>query len=260
MSSDYRGRFLWHELLTTDPKGAQSFYRAVTGWSTQAFDESPTPYMMWTNNGVPLGGVLDLPQHLRDRKVPPNWLTYIGTPDVDRTLAQAEKLGGVPMVPARDIPTVGRFAVLGDPQGAVFAIYTPAREGSGSDAPPQPGNIVWNELVTTDHGKAFEFYSALFGWVKTTGVDMGGMGLYQMFGRPGGIPLGGMFNKTKEMPMPPNWLPYVGVGDLDATVETVRKQGGKVLHGPADVPGGRIVQGMDPQGAMFALHQATAQT
>ncbi|MGI8496044.1 MAG: VOC family protein [Gemmatimonadaceae bacterium] len=258
MPTDYRGRFLWHELLTTDTKAAQTFYRAVAGWSTQPWDDAPTPYTMWMNNGVPLGGIMDLPQHLRDKKVPPNWLSYIGTPDVDDTLAKAAKLGGVTMVPPKDIPTVGRFAVLGDPQGAVFAIYTPEKEPPGLDPQPQRGDISWHELVTTDHVKAFDFYARLFGWVTTTAMDMGAMGLYQMYGRPEGIPLGGMFNKSKEMAFPPNWLPYISVGDVNAAVDIIKKQGGQVMNGPMDVPGGSILQGMDPQGGAFALHQLKA--
>jgi hypothetical protein len=67
--------------------------------------------------------------------------------------------------------------------------------------------------------------------------------------------LGGMFNKTPEMPAPPHWLYYVRVDDVDRVAGEVPKAGGTVLNGPMDVPGGdRIAQCMDPQGAAFAIH------
>jgi predicted enzyme related to lactoylglutathione lyase len=80
------------------------------------------------------------------------------------------------------------------------------------------------------------------------------MGIYLLFG-VGGIESGGMFNKPAEMPGPPAWLHYVRVDNADAAAERVKANGGAVINGPMDVPGGdRIAQCIDPQGAMFAVH------
>jgi hypothetical protein len=161
--------------------------------------------------------------------------------------------------PVTPIPTVGKFAVVTDPQGAVFAAFQPGEAPAAGAWDPQPGDVSWHELVTSDWQAAFDFYHDLFGWEKTSAMDMGPAGTYQMYGeKADGRPYGGMYNFMPEMPpMPPNWLPYIRVTDLDACVERVRKLGGQVLNGPMEVPGGdRIAQCMDPQGAAFALHEA----
>jgi predicted enzyme related to lactoylglutathione lyase len=124
----------------------------------------------------------------------------------------------------------------------------------GTGADPKPGQFSWHELYATDVDAAFDFYNALFGWNRTESMDMGDMGVYQMYGI-GEVSLGGMMKKPDEMPGPPSWLYYVLVDDLDASVEKIKSGGGQVINGPMPIPGGdRIVQAMDPQGAMFAIH------
>ena len=84
---------------------------------------------------------------------------------------------------------------------------------------------------------------------------MGPMGIYQMYGREGKT-FGGMFKKPAEMPAPPHWLGYVTVPDIQKGAELVKANGGQILHGPAEVPGGDwILNALDPQGAAFAMHQ-----
>jgi len=83
---------------------------------------------------------------------------------------------------------------------------------------------------------------------------MGPMGQYQMFGR-NDVELGGMFNKGAEMPGPPSWTHYILVDDINRALEAAKAGGGQVINGPMEVPGGDwIFQGLDPQGAMFAVH------
>lgn len=245
-----RGRFVWYDLMTTDPTKAEPFYIKVAGWGTQPFEGMP--YTMWTRDGAPIGGV----GQVEPPGTPPHWLAYIAVPNVDAAVKQAEGLGGRTVVPGTDIPKVGRFAVLADPQGASFAVFTPGDggQGPGPERDPKIGEFSWHELMTTDYKKAFAFYQAMFGWEKTAEHDMGPLGTYFMFGR-NGRELGGMFNMTADMKMPPNWTLYIRVDSADAAAERVKANGGQVLNGPMDVPGGdRIAQCMDPQGAMFAVH------
>ena len=137
---------------------------------------------------------------------------------------------------------------------ASFAAFTSASDSPGHEGPPQLGEFSWHELATTDHRAALDFYSKLFGWNETQSVDMGEMGTYQMYGQ-GEEMFGGMFNKPDEMPGPPAWLYYTLVDDIDEAVAKVRENGGQVLNGPMEVPGGSMIaQCLDPQGAMFALH------
>lgn len=245
------GRFVWHELLTTDPDAAKRFYAEVVGWGTQAW-EGALEYTLWTNGPNPAGGLMALPEELRKMNLPPHWLTYISAPDTDAYVKKAEQLGAKLQRPVETIPNVGRFAVLSDPQGAIFNLYTPEARGT-TDAPPAQGEFSWHELATTDYEAAFKFYSALFGWVNTETMDMGPSGKYLMYGVADGPPMGGIYNKSAEQPA--SWLPYALVADADAAAEKATRLGGRVHVGPMEVPGGdRIVVFSDPQGAMFAVH------
>ena len=249
--SDIRGRFVWYENLTKDVDAAIAFYRAVIGWNTQSWDGMGEPYHMFANGDAVFAGLMKMPP---GAEMPPYWMGYIGTPDVKATTARAEERGAKVWVKLMEIPGEGTFSVIQDPQGAGFAAYTPV------NAPPEPakepvfGTIVWHELITTDIDAAWAFYSDLFGWQKTNSLDMGPAGIYQMFGLPS-LELGGIYKKPAEMPGPPQWLYYVHVPDLEAAVTSVKAQGGSVLVGPMDIPGGgRIAICMDQQGAPFALH------
>ena len=252
MSDDLLGRFVWYELLTSDPEAAIDFYTGLIGWTAAPFETGRQEYTMWMKGEIPVGGVMQLPEEAIIGGAPPHWLAYIGTLDVDATAEQASQLGGTVLVPPTTIPEAGRFAVLEDPQGAVISSYTPP------DAPPpaeepSPGCFSWHELATTDYEAAFDFYSALFGWEKQDAMDMGEEGIYQMYGA-GGPPLGGMFNRPPEMPVSA-WLYYIDVEDIEMSATRVRELGGLVVNGPMEVPGGNhIAQCTDPQGAMFAIH------
>jgi len=245
-----RGRFVWFDLMTTEPDKAVEFYTKVVGWGTTQWEGS-SPYTMWTNASLPIGGVMQLPP---EAGAPPHWLAYISSPDVDATAEQAESLGAKVLVAPNDVPTVGRFAVLSDPQGAVFAIFMPQSQAPGHEGPPAQGEFSWHELATREQPAAFRFYEALFGWTKTSAMDMGPQGQYQMFGR-NDVELGGMYNKGNEIPGPPAWAHYIMVDDINRAAEATKAGGGQVLNGPMEVPGGDwIFQALDPQGAMFAVH------
>jgi predicted enzyme related to lactoylglutathione lyase len=254
---DVRGRFLWYDLMTTDPEGAKAFYGKVVGWGLQPYPDSTMPYTMFTRAGMPIGGTMQLPDEAVKMGAPSHWLAYIGTPNVDETVTQAVASGARTYVSPRDIPNVGRFAVIADPQGATIAFFTPSNEQPASHI-PEVGDMSWHELVTTDPAGAFDFYRSATGWEKTGEHDMGPMGTYLMFGRRG-VTLGGIFRTPAEMPAPPHWLMYVRVPDINKGAGDVKANGGQVLHGPVEVPGGDwILQCMDPQGAVFALHQRKA--
>jgi predicted enzyme related to lactoylglutathione lyase len=257
MSENGVGRFVWFDLMTTEPAAAIGFYSGLVGWGTQEWTDASMAYTMFANGQTPFGGVMQLPPEARANGAAPHWLAYVAVADVDRTVARATKLGGRVVHTPTDIPSVGRFAVIQDPQGAMIAVYRSLTESA--DCGPQqpvPGDFCWHELATTDHRAACDFYAELFGWEKHDAMDMGDAGVYQIYGRSG-QPLGGMFDKPSEMPGPPAWLSYITVPDVRTAVERVSELGGRVLHGPAEVPGGMIAQCMDPQGAMFALHSTS---
>ena len=248
-----QGRFVWYELMTTDTGAAKAFYGKVVGWGTQDMPMPDMTYTMFLAGETPMGGLMDLPEASRKMGVPPNWMGYVAVNDVDASAAQAKRLGGTVNVPPTDIPDVGRFSVISDPQGSVLALFKALTAAPDQPpAPGTPGRVGWHELLAVDRETAFAFYSELFGWQKSDAIDMGPMGTYQLFST-GGQVIGGMFNKPPAIPAP-FWLYYVNVGDIDAATDRVKAGGGQILNGPMEVPGGDwIIQGMDPQHAMFAL-------
>jgi predicted enzyme related to lactoylglutathione lyase len=249
-----RGRFIWYELMTSDPAAAISFYTRVVGWKVEAWADMPE-YKMWVGPRGPLGGVMTIPEEAKLMGAPPSWLAYIGTPDADATAAQAVRLGGKVLKPAMSVPTVGRFVVLADPQGAVFAAFTPETP-MPMDMKAKPGEFCWHELITTDTEAGFRFYSELFGWEKTDSMDMGPSGTYQMFGWTG-VSQGGVYRKPAEMQAPPSWMHYTEVPDVRKVTPKIKELGGLVIMGPHQIPGGGwITIAIDPQGAAFALHEA----
>jgi predicted enzyme related to lactoylglutathione lyase len=248
---------VWYDLMTTDVEGAKAFYGDVVGWTTAPWGDGPMPYQMWMAGASPIGGVMALSDAMRAGRVPPHWMAYICVPDADATAQQAVSLGGRILVPAFDIKDVGRIVILSDPQGVAFAVYTPSGSPPGHEGPPRLQEFSWHELSTTDEPAAFGFYSALFGWQSLNEHDMGPMGVYREYGRADRSPIGGMMNKPPEQPVP-GWCYYVHVADVHAGAERAKARGGRVLHGPVEVPGGDwIVTLQDPQGAVFALHHHT---
>jgi len=247
------GQNVWYDLVTSDVAGALRFYSETIGWKTDAWkDAQPgNDYTMWVAVDHPIGGVVKLPPEAKG--MPPHWMAYTEVDKVDDTLAQAQKLGAKVLQPPFDIPKVGRIAVLADPQGAAFAIFTPSEPWP--DQPRSgPGEFSWSELNTTDYEGAWKFYSQLFGWKHTSSHDMGPMGTYFMWNDPSQVTKGGMSNVAKSMNMPPHWLHYVTVDNIDAAVDRIKSKGGKVLNGPMQVPGGDfIAQCTDPQGGFFAI-------
>jgi hypothetical protein len=250
-NADIRGRFVWHELMTTDTKAAGAFYPKVTAWKTQAWEKDPS-YTLWVSGKGPFGGVRTLPDAAR--AAGPHWLPYIGTADVDATVQSAQRLGARVTMGATDIPDTGRMAVLADPQGAAFALFSP---GSGAQSGGSSGGsdeFSWHELTTTDAVAALSFYSELFGWEELAKHDMGPMGVYHLVGIQG-VQSIGMFKITPAKPMPTQWMCYAHVTDVDKSANAAKAGGGKLVQGPLEVPGGTwIAHLIDPQGAVFAVH------
>jgi predicted enzyme related to lactoylglutathione lyase len=249
---DVRGRFVWHELMTRDVPAARKFYSKLTGWKPQAWPLDPTYTVNHSAHG-PQAGFFNIPADM-PAEMPAHWVTYIGTRDVDGTAAAAVRGGGSIIKGPDDIKGAGRFAVLKDPHGAVFAVLDPENSRAEPAGMPPVGSFSWHELATTDHEAAFAFYSGLFGWDALARHDMGPMGIYLVFGS-NGEQRGGMFIKPAENPGPPSWLPYVSIPDVDVGFTTATGSGAKGLVPPMTVPGGtRIAQLLDPTGAAFAVH------
>ncbi|MEO8019701.1 MAG: VOC family protein [Pseudomonadota bacterium] len=249
---DVRGRFVWHQLMTRDVPGAKKFYTKLAGWKALPWPLDPA-YTVCHSDAGPVAGIMDIAPDL-PAEVPPHWLQYIGTRDVDSTAEAAIRAGGSIVKGPGDMKGAGRYAVLKDPQGAVFAIIDPENARPEAVGVPPLGTFTWHELATSDNEAAFAFYSGLFGWDAMERMDMGPTGIYLIFGA-NGVQRGGMYIKPPDWPAPPNWMPYVHVPSTDEGFKLAMTVGATGLVPPMDVPGGsRIASLIDPAGAGFAIH------
>jgi hypothetical protein len=252
------GDFIWYELMTTDANGAKDFYDAVVGWN---IDGKGTPeygdYRMINRSDSKFaGGVLPLSAESQEHGARPGWLGYINVADVDESVAAIERAGGKGLM-THDVPNVGRIAMVTDPQGAPFYVMKPIPPAGDPNAKSDvysreaPQRVAWNELLTSDQNGALDFYLGQFGWAKGDAMPMGEMGTYQLLSHHGDS-IGAVMTKAADKPS--RWRFYIRVDNVDRAKSTVEAKGGTVVHGPVEVPGGdRVLTGIDPQGAEFAL-------
>ena len=116
------GRFSWNELMTTDVEGARDFYTKLFGWQYETFNMNDMPYHVIRSGEEETGGIMSMPPQAEGH--PPMWGIYVTVDDVDASVKLTEELGGKVHLPPTDIPEVGRFAILQDPQGAFISIIT----------------------------------------------------------------------------------------------------------------------------------------
>ena len=247
------GQFIGYELLTNDVDSALRFYNSVIGWTARDSGTPGMDYRILSAQDAMIGGLMTIPPEAAEKGMPPMWLGYLKVDDVDETVARVQHAGGGLHYPATDIPGVGRFAAVADPQGAAIYVMAPSTtEGvSKAFAPGSLGHVGWNELHTSDWQAAFAFYGAEFGWGEADALDMGPMGTYLLF-HAGADAIGGMMNDPDAAL--PYWMFYFIVDTIDSAKARLEAAGGRVLHGPQQVPGGGwVLHALDPQGAMFAL-------
>ena len=253
-----QGSWIWYELMSPDPDGSKAFYDAVVGWTIDAVPTGEMDYRMIANpDGGLSGGVMRLSEEMAQHGARPCWLGYIGVDDVDTSVAAIEAAGGKPLLPAFDIAGTGRIAMVADPGGAAFYVMTPAPPPGGGEsevfsAGKRAGHCGWNELMAGDAAREIAFYTGLFGWTLPEPMDMGEMGKYQFIAHDG-VTMGAIMTKPEAVPVAA-WGHYIWTGSITAATDLVEANGGHVVNGPHEVPGPLwIIQGIDPQGALFSL-------
>lgn len=245
------GMPIWYELMTDAPDAAQKFYGRVMNWN---FEETPGApdreyHLCIPPNAPPLCGMVKMPD---GAPFPPHWAVYFGVKDVDRAIDKLKSLGGEVHMGPQDIPGVGRFAFVADPQGASFYLMRgDSDQDSQSFDQTKAGHFGWNELVTSDQKAALKFYGDLFGWESTGSMPMNDSDDYTFFGKGDVEMIGAMMHLPEEDPRP-YWNFALGVADVDKAKSAVESGGGMVTHGPIALPGDRddwLIQASDPQGA-----------
>jgi predicted enzyme related to lactoylglutathione lyase len=249
-SSYAPGTFSWVDLSTTDQEAAKAFYGALLGWEAEDLPVGDgVAYSMQRRDGKDVAAISPQPQQQREAGVPPLWNSYISVDSADEAAQRAQELGGTVHAPPFDVLDAGRMAVIADPQGAFFMVWQP-NQHHGAGLVNAPGALVWNELSSPDLEASTSFYRSLFGWTIEPFADSP----QPYLSIKNGDANNGGIRELDQPGMPPNWLVYFGVEDLDASLARAGELGGTTLAGPIDIEIARIAVVRDPQGAVFALY------
>lgn len=249
------GTPIWYELMTADPDASKAFYDDVLGWTVEAQPSGEMDYRMIDSGsgGGMVGGVMHLTDEMQSNGAKPTWLFYIGVNDVDASVEKIKAAGGSVLMPAWDIPGIGRIAMVADPQGIPFYIMRgTSEENSTAFDRMGMGKCNWNELATTDQTAGNAFYATVFGWTYPDKMSMGPAGDY-VFVQAGDRTIGATMNAGAG-DAPVGWRFYFRAPDIEEAAAKVTKNGGTVHAGPMEVPGGdRIIVASDVHNVMFGV-------
>jgi predicted enzyme related to lactoylglutathione lyase len=242
----------WVDLSSPDLDASASFYGELFGWEAAASEgpvEETGGYRMFTNGGVEVAGLGPA-----QPGQPPAWTTYIAVDDVAAAKSRVEAAGGTSVLDALQVMDAGTMAIFSDAEGAFFAVWQAGRH-RGAQLVNEVGALTMNELRTRDLDGAARFYGDVFGW-EVQPIEQGAQVMYgsvKLNGRlvAGMLPMGEVFPAQ----LPPHWIPYFGVPDLEAAAQKARDLGGEALSEPMAVPSGRFVPLADPQRAAFMVFE-----
>ena len=244
------GTFSWTDLSTTDQDAAKEFYGRLLGWDYNDSDIGDgAVHSMALIDGKEVAAISPMQQAMEGH--PPYWTAYITVENADATAEKAASLGGTVLAPPFDVFTAGRMAVIQDPQKAAFAVWQPI-ENIGAQLVNDPGSLTMTQLNTSDPEAAGSFYRDLFGWeIEQFATEPMAYWSISNDGRLNA----GMMNLPEGSPAPPHWLVYFTTTSVDDAAKTIQESGGTVMVPPMDVPSGRLLVAMDPQGGAFALFE-----
>jgi uncharacterized protein len=242
------GRFVWFEYVSKDAQKAQGLFGELFGWSTKSVPMPDGDYtMIAAADGRTIGG-FGSPDPATTKA---SWLPYLQVASVADIAARLETLGGSVSKPPFKVGDFATMAVVGDPLGAPFALWQPAKaEDPGA---PAVGHFVWNELASRDPEASVKFYSQIGGFTSSK-MDMGGMGTYHVL-ESGSQGRAGIM--AQQMPEQPHaWLPYVQVASADQTADKAKRLGAQLVVPPTQIPNvGRFAIFVDAQGAGTGILQ-----
>ena len=239
----YQGKFIWHELITPDPKLAGKFYQELFGWQIDYQGQ----YAVVRNGDKLIAGILKVePAEGQTRKAV--WLPSVSVADVDAAANRVTDNGGTILKGPIDMGQRGRAVLISDPQRADLVLLN-AKDGDPSDEEPAIGDWLWDEIWTDDPDNIEAFYAAVLGYDEIISGDD-----YEVFMRDGKWRAGLRYvaNKTDHM----LWVPVVRVADPEATVQRVKELGGEVWVTPDNEPNkGNTALISDTTGALLLIQR-----
>lgn len=251
-TDDYsHGQFCWVDLVAHEMGPAARFYAELFGWTIEEQDtDGGPPYSMFVRDGAPVAGIGQMSDEMKVEGAPPSWNSYICVDDVREVTERAGALGAEIVAPPTQMMDAGWLSFVQDPTGATVAFWE-AVEHSGAARVNEPGTFCWNELTTPDLETAKEFFGELLGWTYDTNTES--KAPYYIIENEG-RQNGGILQMTDEWEgVPPHWVVYFAVADVNDSAESVADLGGELRHGPFNTPVGRMLVAADPQGAIFHL-------
>lgn len=249
----------WIDLMVPDQQAALDFYRDLFGWQGEIGPPETGGYSVCLLNGKPVAGIMKAmnPDGTVPDPLPPTvWTTYLATDAIDATLKSVTDAGGSVMAGPMDVMELGRMAVVTDPTGAVVGLWQ-AGSFDGAGIVNEHGALIWNELSTGDTGAAAAFYSAVLP-MSSAPSEMPGAEGYTEFTVDGRAVAGMMDLSAMPPGVPPHWLPYFHVDDVDSVQAAAVRAGGSVMAPAFDMAAGRMAVLADPQGGGFAVITASA--
>ncbi|MBT8046779.1 MAG: VOC family protein [Xanthomonadales bacterium] len=243
------GKVVWMDLVTGDLRRAGAFYQAVFGWNIAYSKDGTFADVRYENQPV-----ATLSQY-EDDQVPDGqarWLVSISVDDVKMAVELVSAAGGKVLEWPVELAGRGRYALVEDSRGAMFMLLH-ATEGDPPDEPSSSNQWLWAELWTENPAEDAAFYERVIGYSSSIVKDNSGdeilvLGRDQL-ARSSVVPI--QLEGVK-----PNWLPYLRIADMEATVRVLEKSGGQVLAGPmTDSEGSTVAVVADPTGGVFAIQQ-----
>ncbi len=242
------GRFCWYDIATANPEQTVEFYTQLFGWTTRTQNMGDFDYTMFARGGNDFAGVMPIDTTKGQQ---PAWVSYVTVNDITAAANTAETHGGRFLMPITDIPNVGKFFTVQDPQGAVICPFQAASEMPEREGMPGVGEVCWTELGTSDLAGAQRFYTALFGWQFKPGENMPDYTI----GHRGDVMELGAMSLPDGVPHP-YWLNYVAVENLDESAAKATSLGGMIVMGPMAVPNmGRFSVCRAPDGTFVGLFE-----
>lgn len=246
------GKFIWHDLVTTDLEADKRFYSGLFGWTyEQRRGPNGNPYTLAKSGDRFVAGMV-VEQRPKDGSDISRWLGYLSVPNLGLAVKQNGTAGGSTVVERLDISDFVRVAAIIDPQGAVLGLAQSSIDDPDDSHAGKPGRVVWDELLASDPAAAARFYKALAGYKVNMQQRNGGE--YTLL-IADGVKRAGILENPLDG-VEPLWLTYFGVQDVKATAAKVSGLGGRVLLAPAaHIRDGKLALVVDPSGALLALQQ-----
>ena len=238
------GEIVWIDLATSDPAGAEQFYKGLFGWERDVnTDPQYGGYGFFKSGGKIAAGV----GPLQSEGQPVVWSVYIGTEDAEATASKVEAAGGKVVAPAFAVGEIGKMAVLQDPSGAFISVWQ-SEQMPGVEVREDPGSLSWTELQAKGLEATKSFYKDVFGWGEKVS-DMGN-GMSYTEWQLNDHSVAGAMEGMAPMSF---WLVYITVGNVDEAVAKAKELGGSVITEAQEFPGGRFAIITDPQGAPLGI-------